>query len=345
MAVNAILTTYPGAMMSPQDFAIMVEKISSQQTGILYGCEASSTGGSTVNVAAGWVLIKGRLIQIEAGSIAITLPTSSATRYLYVKVDLSNSDIPCSVIVENSARTDSTDFNITDGEAYCLLATLAVNSSGIASVTNVGVITSTQSAINELENTDAKLAGSIATIETSPATANHSVGTYLVYNGQLYKVTTAITAGQTLTVGSNISAVSVGDVIGSGTLSTTAQSLIPAVNELNGKASPTRGTDISIANANISTLERGHVFRYGNVVVVGLTFTVSTAITGNTDVLFSGLPKAYNYSVRFRCPYVSTVNKVPLRLAVTTDGTIINQYTNGGIPADQYECQFTYICQ
>ena len=52
------------------------------------------------------------------------------------------------------------------------------------------------------------LAGSIATIETSPAKANHSVGTYIVYNGQLYKVTTAITAGTTLT--GKVSAVSVG---------------------------------------------------------------------------------------------------------------------------------------
>lgn len=57
------------------------------------------------------------------------------------------------------------------------------------------------------------LAGSIATIETSPATANHAVGEYIVYNGQLYKVTTAITAGQSLAVGTNISATNVGSNI------------------------------------------------------------------------------------------------------------------------------------
>lgn len=57
------------------------------------------------------------------------------------------------------------------------------------------------------------LAGSIATIETSPATANHSEGEYIVYNGQLYMVTAAITAGQSLTVGTNISATSVGSEV------------------------------------------------------------------------------------------------------------------------------------
>jgi len=43
-----------------------------------------------------------------------------------------------------------------------------------------------------------KILGNLATIETSPAIANHAVGDYIVYNSQLYRVTTAITAGGTL---------------------------------------------------------------------------------------------------------------------------------------------------
>lgn len=43
-----------------------------------------------------------------------------------------------------------------------------------------------------------KILGNLATIETSPAIANHAVGSYIVYNSQLYRVTTAITAGGTL---------------------------------------------------------------------------------------------------------------------------------------------------
>ena len=54
------------------------------------------------------------------------------------------------------------------------------------------------------------LAGSVAVIETSPTTATHAVGSYIVYNGQLYEVTVAIAVGETLTVGTNISATTVG---------------------------------------------------------------------------------------------------------------------------------------
>jgi hypothetical protein len=54
------------------------------------------------------------------------------------------------------------------------------------------------------------LAGSVAVIETSPTTATHAVGDYIVWNGKLYEVTTAIAVGETLTVGTNISATTAG---------------------------------------------------------------------------------------------------------------------------------------
>ena len=55
------------------------------------------------------------------------------------------------------------------------------------------------------------LVGSVATIETSPATAAHEVGDYILWNGQLYKATSAIAVGETLTVGTNITATTVGE--------------------------------------------------------------------------------------------------------------------------------------
>ena len=45
---------------------------------------------------------------------------------------------------------------------------------------------------------------------TSTASQNYAVGDYLVYNGILYRVTAAISAGQTLTPGTNISATNAG---------------------------------------------------------------------------------------------------------------------------------------
>ena len=51
----------------------------------------------------------------------------------------------------------------------------------------------------------------LATVEsTSTASKAYSVGDYLVYNGILYRVTAAISAGQTLTPGTNITATNAG---------------------------------------------------------------------------------------------------------------------------------------
>lgn len=47
----------------------------------------------------------------------------------------------------------------------------------------------------------------IAPKEISPATADHAVGAYLVYNGTLYQASAAIAIGDALTVGTNITAV------------------------------------------------------------------------------------------------------------------------------------------
>ena len=56
-----------------------------------------------------------------------------------------------------------------------------------------------------------KLLGSIAQVETSPATTNHAEGDYIMYNYQLYKVTASITTGASLVVGTNITATTVMD--------------------------------------------------------------------------------------------------------------------------------------
>ena len=101
----------------------------------------------------------------------------------------------------------------------------------------------------------------------------------------------------------------------------------------------------TIANANITNLERSIVKTYGKVVVVDLTFTVGTAITDYTAILFSGLPASYGTNARFRCFHSTDSSKCPLTLAVTTNGDIINQWSQGGLTTGQYACLFTYISQ
>lgn len=56
-----------------------------------------------------------------------------------------------------------------------------------------------------------KHAGDIATISSSPTTQSFSKGDYLIYNDQLYKVTANIASGGTLTPGTNIASISVGN--------------------------------------------------------------------------------------------------------------------------------------
>lgn len=57
------------------------------------------------------------------------------------------------------------------------------------------------------------LLSSVAQVETSPTTHSYSVGDYLIYNYQLYRVNSAIAVGATLTVGTNITATTLVDII------------------------------------------------------------------------------------------------------------------------------------
>lgn len=54
------------------------------------------------------------------------------------------------------------------------------------------------------------LIGSMAQIETSPATASHAVGDFIVVDGLLHKVISAIATGESLVVGTNIELTSTG---------------------------------------------------------------------------------------------------------------------------------------
>ena len=55
-----------------------------------------------------------------------------------------------------------------------------------------------------------KHAGDIATVSASPTTQNFTAGEYLINNDQLYKVTSNISSGGTITPGTNVSSTSVG---------------------------------------------------------------------------------------------------------------------------------------
>jgi hypothetical protein len=66
------------------------------------------------------------------------------------------------------------------------------------------VASNVQSEIDEFEESTRKLASSLAMIETSPSTANHATGSYLMLKNRLCKVTSPIATGEQIIVGSNV---------------------------------------------------------------------------------------------------------------------------------------------
>lgn len=58
------------------------------------------------------------------------------------------------------------------------------------------------------------VAASVAPVEQSTATANHAVGSYLILDNVLYKVTTAIATGETIAEGTNVTATDLNTELG-----------------------------------------------------------------------------------------------------------------------------------
>ena len=112
-------------------------------------------------------------------------------------------------------------------------------------------------------------------------------------------------------------------------------------NKITGLAN---GTFAKSTNS-ITNVERNFWTKCGKIVSVDLTFTVGTAISDYTAELFNGLPESYGHNTRFRCPHGTDSSVVDLVLAVTTNGKIINQWSQGGVRTGQYQCSFVYVCK
>ena len=105
---------------------------------------------------------------------------------------------------------ENTNWTLYINAADTLAAMTARDTSGI-----IGTPGATVNAQNLIDALAAGAAGieNFAPAESQTAAAAHAVGTYLTYNNTLYKVTTAIAIGDTLTPGTNISSTTVGEEI------------------------------------------------------------------------------------------------------------------------------------
>lgn len=111
-----------------------------------------------------------------------------------------------------------------------------------------------------------------------------------------------------------------------------ATSTIPYTPADNGNLTPASGI----------TAERARFNRSGRVVVIGLTFTVGAAISDTTGIIFTGAPPAAVHTRTFLSQYNSQ-NGVHIRVEIDQSGNVRNAYTQGGIPAGNYEGELVYI--
>ena len=134
MSVVTTIKVFQDASMSDQDFAILAETLTPSYSGILYGCDPTISNATTLHVAQGWVMVRGRLITITEGDMTVSLPTSATeTKYLLLTVDLANAATPVTLTLADSIPTDSSNFNETTGIAYLSIATVVIGSGGISS--------------------------------------------------------------------------------------------------------------------------------------------------------------------------------------------------------------------
>lgn len=114
------------------------------------------------------------------------LATPEATNFVAVDTGTANYKVPLGNLMTNVANN------------------LITTESGFALDARQGKV---------LNESIGSLAGNIAAIETSPTVSAHTAGDYIFYNGTLYKVTDSISAGGTLTPGTNITPITVMDAL------------------------------------------------------------------------------------------------------------------------------------
>lgn len=189
-----------GQNVSPSDDGRLFDQIFTD--GLFEETTITHLGANNVALGAMYGIICGRDFTAEAQTVAVELPEDDAgtTGYIYVEIDTSSDD----VITIGSALAPFTptyeDLNTNGAVAQMIIAEYVASSVAITSLTPSYVMATSGSV----------LPGSVATVEVSPAVANHAVGDFILWNGQFYTVTSAIAVGETLTVGTNITARSVG---------------------------------------------------------------------------------------------------------------------------------------
>lgn len=155
--------------------------------------------------------------------------------------------------------------------------------------------------------------GDIATVESSPTAAAHSVGEFLLYEGRLYKVTAAISAGTNLILGTNVSAANIGNEL---------KSLQDSVSSI---------SDVTITPASTSyTILRKDFLQCGKLTYIKFDVQSSVNIPANArttlaTMLVNGKKPPHWFAFPVACSnnISSNANRIATCLWSPNDGQII----------------------
>lgn len=273
MGIN--LVTFYDSTVTPQDDALIYEN-ALPGSGMIYGGNVTIKNANTLHVTAGHGALCGRKFTIEETDVPVQL-TSSGTLNgrLYIHMDLSNVDEPITLEVERASTltppVQQSNVNITDGIYEIDLATFQISTSTISNLDYVAPFIHYEF-LKEII---------IAPVEkTNVASQDYVVGRHLVLNNILYSVTAAITAGQTIAVGTNIA---ISDDVEK-QIETNLSSINTINNyKLNQTVIATRQANLTASKAYVV----GEQFIYNNTL-----YEVTAAISKNAAITIGGNCKA-----------------------------------------------------
>lgn len=273
MGIN--LVTFYNSTVTPQDDALIYEN-ALPGSGMIYGGNVTIKNANTLHVTAGHGALCGRKFTIEETDVPVQL-TSSGTLNgrLYIHMDLSNVDEPITLEVERASTltppVQQSNVNITDGIYEINLATFQISTSTISNLVYVAPFIHYEFLKEVI----------IAPVEkTNVASQNYVVGRHLILNGILYKVTAAITAGQTIAVGTNVA---VSDDVEKQIETNLSNINTINSNKLNQTVIATRQANLTASKAYVV----GEQFIYNNTLYV-----VTAAISKNAAITIGGNCKA-----------------------------------------------------
>lgn len=311
-----------GQNVSPSDDGRLYNQ--AFEDGLFEATSITSLGENLVGLGAMYGIICGRDFTAESQSVNVLLPDDGTeTGYIYIQYDTTTEDI----ITIESALAPFTpqydDINTSGTICQMILAEYEANSVAVTDITSVYPIATTKP--------NNSLIGSMATIETSPATASHTVGSYILWNYQLYEVTSAISVGETLVVGSNIEATDMGSEISD--LKSDLTSVSNVLADIDGNDS--FGLSFASAYFDINNI-KGSAIRVGKYVYANYVALCSTTHTASSIAIVKNntIINLTNNAYALAIPLSDTNKKVFLNFGTNGQTT---QTVNNFIANEWYQ--------